>query len=101
MKSRRLGTSSWFRWHFDCVRHGRQYGIFLSIRADAAAKSDSHYKRWLQPNTLDAVGGIQVEDKVLLWHGSVEYAAMLKKHGYSPLRAFRVVEVMPEYNALR
>eukprot|EP00965_Chrysotila_dentata_P012152 398487-Pleurochrysis_carterae.AAC.1 len=26
---------------------------------------------------------------------------MLKKHGYPPLRAFRVVEIMPEYNALR
>eukprot|EP00965_Chrysotila_dentata_P152280 5032218-Pleurochrysis_carterae.AAC.1 len=63
----------------------------MSIRADAAAKSDSHkhYKRWLQPNTLDSVGGIQVGDKVLLRHGSVEYAAMLKKHGYPPLRAFR------------
>eukprot|EP00965_Chrysotila_dentata_P059809 1983880-Pleurochrysis_carterae.AAC.1 len=73
----------------------------MSIRADAAAKSDSHYKRCLQPNTLDSVGGIQVEDKVLLRHGSVEYAAMLKKHEYPPLRAFRVVEIMPEYNALR
>eukprot|EP00965_Chrysotila_dentata_P048735 1617433-Pleurochrysis_carterae.AAC.1 len=26
---------------------------------------------------------------------------MLKKHGYPPLRAFRVVEVLSEYNALR
>eukprot|EP00965_Chrysotila_dentata_P152555 5041370-Pleurochrysis_carterae.AAC.1 len=46
-------------------------------------------------------GGLQVGDKVLLWHGSVEYAAMLKKHGYPPLRAFRVVETMAEYDALR
>eukprot|EP00965_Chrysotila_dentata_P137268 4540503-Pleurochrysis_carterae.AAC.1 len=61
----------------------------MSIRADAAARSDSHYKRWLQPNTLDSVSGIQVGDKVLLRHGCVEYAAMLKKHGYPPLRAFR------------
>eukprot|EP00965_Chrysotila_dentata_P042912 1424874-Pleurochrysis_carterae.AAC.1 len=30
--------------------------ISMSIRADAAAKSDSHYKEWLQPNTLDSVG---------------------------------------------
>eukprot|EP00965_Chrysotila_dentata_P256767 6212658-Pleurochrysis_carterae.AAC.1 len=73
----------------------------MSIRTDAIAKSDSHYKRWLQPNTLDSVGGIQVGDKVLIRHGSVEYAAMLKKHGYPLLRAFRLVEVMPEYNALR
>eukprot|EP00965_Chrysotila_dentata_P067579 2236645-Pleurochrysis_carterae.AAC.1 len=73
----------------------------MSIRADAAAKSDSHCKRWLQPNTLDSVGGIKMGDKVLLRHGSVDYAVMLKKHEYPPLRAFRVVEVMPEYNALR
>eukprot|EP00965_Chrysotila_dentata_P023824 789320-Pleurochrysis_carterae.AAC.1 len=73
----------------------------MSIRADAAAKSDSHYKRWLRPNTLDSVGGIQVEDEVLLRHGNAEYAAMLKKYGYPPLRAFRVVEIFPDYNALR
>eukprot|EP00965_Chrysotila_dentata_P027143 901132-Pleurochrysis_carterae.AAC.1 len=30
--------------------------ISMSICADAAAKTDSHYKRWLQPNTLDSVG---------------------------------------------
>eukprot|EP00965_Chrysotila_dentata_P035143 1169342-Pleurochrysis_carterae.AAC.2 len=75
--------------------------ISVSVRVDAAAKSDSHYKRWLQPNTLDSMGGIQVGDKVLLLHGSVEYAAMLKKHGYPPLRTFRSIEVMPEYTALR
>eukprot|EP00965_Chrysotila_dentata_P165274 5457559-Pleurochrysis_carterae.AAC.1 len=73
----------------------------MSIRADAAAKSDSHYPRWLQPTTLDSVRSMQVGDKVILRHGSVEYAVLLKKHGYPPLRAFRVVEVMPEYNALR
>eukprot|EP00965_Chrysotila_dentata_P144515 4773433-Pleurochrysis_carterae.AAC.1 len=50
----------------------------MSIRADAAAKSDSHHKRWLQPKTLDSVGGIRVGDKVLLRHGSVEYSTMLK-----------------------
>eukprot|EP00965_Chrysotila_dentata_P211312 6186395-Pleurochrysis_carterae.AAC.4 len=72
-----------------------------SICADAAAKSDSHYKRWLQPNTFDSVEGIQVGNKVLLQHGSVEYAAMPKKRGYPPLRAFRNVEVMPEYNTLQ
>eukprot|EP00965_Chrysotila_dentata_P080585 2659135-Pleurochrysis_carterae.AAC.1 len=78
---------------------GHEFVDSLAFRLPA--KSDSHYKRWLQPNTLDSVCGIQVGDKVLLRHGSVEYAAMLKKHGYPPLRAFRVVEVMPEYNALR
>eukprot|EP00965_Chrysotila_dentata_P099972 3303380-Pleurochrysis_carterae.AAC.1 len=42
--------------------------ISMSIRANVAAKSDSHYKRWLQQNTLDSVGGIQVGDKLLLRH---------------------------------
>eukprot|EP00965_Chrysotila_dentata_P159155 5257608-Pleurochrysis_carterae.AAC.1 len=50
---------------------------------------------------MDSVGGIQVGDRVLLRHGSVEYAALLKKHGFPPLRTFRVLEVIPEYNALR
>eukprot|EP00965_Chrysotila_dentata_P018121 602456-Pleurochrysis_carterae.AAC.1 len=73
----------------------------MFIRAEAADKSDSHCKRWLQPNTLDSVGGIKVGDRVLLRHGSVDYTVMLKKHEYPPLRAFRVVEFTPEYNALR
>eukprot|EP00965_Chrysotila_dentata_P104906 3465043-Pleurochrysis_carterae.AAC.1 len=45
---------------------------------------------------MDSVGGIQVGDRVLLRHGSVEYAALLKKHGFPPLRTFRVLEVIPE-----
>eukprot|EP00965_Chrysotila_dentata_P153089 5059072-Pleurochrysis_carterae.AAC.1 len=81
--------------------------LLLSLRThlqydcDRHAKTDLHYKRRLQPNTLDSVGGIQVGGKALLRHGSAEYAAMLKTHGYSPLRAFRVVEIFAEYNALR
>eukprot|EP00965_Chrysotila_dentata_P091460 3019953-Pleurochrysis_carterae.AAC.3 len=47
-----------------------------------------------------AHAAVPVGDKCFLRHGSVEYAAMLKKHRYPPLRAFRVVENMPEYNAL-
>eukprot|EP00965_Chrysotila_dentata_P156598 5174433-Pleurochrysis_carterae.AAC.1 len=50
---------------------------------------------------MDSVGGIQVGDRVLLRHGSLEYAALLKKHGFSPPRSFRVLEIIPEYNALR
>eukprot|EP00965_Chrysotila_dentata_P033119 1103336-Pleurochrysis_carterae.AAC.1 len=37
-------------------------------------------------------------DRVLLRHGSVEYAALLKKHGFPPLRLFSVLEVIPEFN---
>eukprot|EP00965_Chrysotila_dentata_P116168 3840644-Pleurochrysis_carterae.AAC.4 len=72
-----------------------------NIRLDAAARSDAHHRRWLKPNTMDSVGGIQVGDRVFLRHGSVEYAALLKKHGFPPLRTFRVLEVISEYNALR
>eukprot|EP00965_Chrysotila_dentata_P137114 4535083-Pleurochrysis_carterae.AAC.4 len=36
---------------------------------------------------------------MLLWDGSVEYAALLKKHGFPPLRSFRVLEEIPKYNA--
>eukprot|EP00965_Chrysotila_dentata_P074409 2457451-Pleurochrysis_carterae.AAC.1 len=50
---------------------------------------------------MHSVGGIQVGDRVQLRHGSVEYAALLKKHGFPPLRSFRLLEVIPEYNALR
>eukprot|EP00965_Chrysotila_dentata_P065723 2177744-Pleurochrysis_carterae.AAC.1 len=50
---------------------------------------------------MDSVDGIQVEDRVLLRYGSLEYAALLKKHAFPPLRSFRVLEVIPEYNALR
>eukprot|EP00965_Chrysotila_dentata_P067197 2224273-Pleurochrysis_carterae.AAC.1 len=60
--------------------------------------------RWLQPNTrtFDSVGGIQVGNKVLLRHAIVKYAAMLKKHGYSPLRAFELLRLCrAQYNALR
>eukprot|EP00965_Chrysotila_dentata_P184471 6089967-Pleurochrysis_carterae.AAC.1 len=73
----------------------------MSVRADAAAKTDSHYRKWLQPNTLDSVGDIQVGEKVLLRHGSAEYAALLKKHGCPPLPPFRVVKNFLECNALR
>eukprot|EP00965_Chrysotila_dentata_P119269 3942637-Pleurochrysis_carterae.AAC.1 len=50
---------------------------------------------------MDSVGGIQVGDRVLLRHGSVKYAALLKKHGFPPSRTFRVLEVITECNALR
>eukprot|EP00965_Chrysotila_dentata_P014708 486948-Pleurochrysis_carterae.AAC.1 len=30
-----------------------------SIRLDAAARADAHHRRWLKPNTMDSVGGIQ------------------------------------------
>eukprot|EP00965_Chrysotila_dentata_P225389 6194720-Pleurochrysis_carterae.AAC.6 len=72
-----------------------------SLRRDAAARSDARHRRWLKPNIMDSVGGIQVGDRVLLRHGSVEYAALLKKHGFPPPPLFRVLEVIPKYNALR
>eukprot|EP00965_Chrysotila_dentata_P014352 475584-Pleurochrysis_carterae.AAC.1 len=72
-----------------------------SIRLDAAARANAHHRRWLKPNTMDFVGRIQVGDRVLLRHDSVEYTALLKKHGFLPLRSFGVLEVIPEYNALR
>eukprot|EP00965_Chrysotila_dentata_P119728 3958401-Pleurochrysis_carterae.AAC.1 len=51
---------------------------------------------------MDSVGGIQVGDRVLLRHCSVEYAALLKKHEtFPPLRSFRGLEMVPEKNALR
>eukprot|EP00965_Chrysotila_dentata_P195258 6176891-Pleurochrysis_carterae.AAC.1 len=71
------------------------------IRLDAAARADAHHRRRLKPITMDSAGGIQVEECVLLMHGSIEYAALLKKHGFPPLRSFRVLDVVPEYNALR
>eukprot|EP00965_Chrysotila_dentata_P257848 6213024-Pleurochrysis_carterae.AAC.5 len=71
-----------------------------SIRLDAAAHFDAHHRRWLKPNTMDSVGGIQVGDRVLLKQCSVEYAALLKKHGFPPIRTLRVLEVIPKYNAL-
>eukprot|EP00965_Chrysotila_dentata_P255509 6212245-Pleurochrysis_carterae.AAC.2 len=58
-----------------------------SIRLDAAACSDAYHRRWLKPNTMDSVGGIQVGDRVLLRHCSIEYATLLKKLGFSPLRS--------------
>eukprot|EP00965_Chrysotila_dentata_P116828 3861436-Pleurochrysis_carterae.AAC.1 len=63
-----------------------------SIRLDAASRANAHHRQWLKPNTMDSVGGIQVGDRVLLRHGS---------HGFPPLRSLRVLEVIPEYNALR
>eukprot|EP00965_Chrysotila_dentata_P076356 2521808-Pleurochrysis_carterae.AAC.1 len=50
---------------------------------------------------MGLVGGIQVDDRVLLRHDSVEYAALLIKHEFPPLRTFRMLEVIPKYNALR
>eukprot|EP00965_Chrysotila_dentata_P172168 5681484-Pleurochrysis_carterae.AAC.2 len=67
---------------------------FESIRLDADARADAYHRRWLKPNIMDSVGGIvQVGEHVLLRHGNIEYAALLKKHGFSPLRSFRVLEV--------
>eukprot|EP00965_Chrysotila_dentata_P261432 6214252-Pleurochrysis_carterae.AAC.2 len=57
-----------------------------SIRLDAAARSDAHHRRWLKPNTMNSVGGIQ---------------GGYRKHGLPPLRTFRLLEVITEYNALR
>eukprot|EP00965_Chrysotila_dentata_P107531 3552469-Pleurochrysis_carterae.AAC.1 len=50
---------------------------------------------------MNYVGGIQVGDCVLLRHGSIDYAALLMKHGFLPLRSLRMLEVVPHYNALR
>eukprot|EP00965_Chrysotila_dentata_P155938 5153337-Pleurochrysis_carterae.AAC.2 len=66
-----------------------------SIQLNALARSDAHHWCRFKPSIMDSVGRIQVEYCVLLRHGSLEDVALMKKHGFPPLRSFRVLEIIP------
>ena len=78
----------------------------IEIKGDALRKHSKYVQKMAgirpQPNTGcpgESIG-IQVNDRVLLRHGNEQHAKQLRRHGYPAMRTFKVVRLLPKYNAV-